>query len=77
MISSISELLTTIISIICLAINHMALWLLLKCTFTQGQPGHDGTGEEMMKDQELLFLNNHHKPKVSHMYVKWATQQSC
>ena len=66
MISFSSDFLITVISIICLVINRMALWSLLKCTVTQGQSSEEGTGRRKMKEQELHFLDNHHKPKASH-----------
>lgn len=66
MISFSSDFLTTIISIICLVINRVALWSLLKCTVIRGSPVRKGQGEERIKEQELHFLDNHHKPKASH-----------
>lgn len=64
MISSISEFITSIISIICLAINHIALWWILKCTLTQQQPSYKGTEEKIRA--ETAFLDDH-KPKATYM----------
>lgn len=66
MISSISEFITSIIYINCLAINHMALWWILKCSLIQEQPYYKGTKGRNSERAEIAFLD-HHKPKASYM----------
>lgn len=56
MISFSSDFLTTIISIICLVINCVALWSLLKCTVIQGQSSEEGTGRRKDERAGAAFL---------------------
>ena len=66
MISFSSDFLITVISIICLVINRMALWSLLKCTVTQGQSSEEGTGscisQTITINQKLHISQRSHTP---------------
>lgn len=64
MISSVSEFVTMIISIICLVINHMALGRILKFTPTWEQTYYNGTKRENSERAGTALLDRL-KTKVS------------